>query len=1113
VQKRLNVRLLFRAVAVVLVVGTAVHVVHGFQVRRQARAYLLAGEDAAAANDLDRATNQLRRYLAVRPGDLEAQLKYGLLLERMAHTDAARQRAYRYLEQVIRQDPDNVLLRQTLGHLAVQLGRFADAARHLRRLRHADVDRAELEQTLAWCYLGSGDTEQAAECFASAIRIAPQRVINYVQLAELWLRLDQAGRARRVMDDLIAANRESAAAFAARSRYFQATGRLEDAATDVARALRLTPTNADILLQAAELASARDRLEEARQFLQHGVTTRPKDVRFPLTLARLQEDTGHQAEALTLLRRAGDHPEVLTLLGDLLLAQGDAPAAAAVMKHLRRVAPANSPWVAYLEAEAQAQRGDWVAAARSFEALRTRLPLPAWQARAQLGLARVYGACGDARRLEACRHAVALEPSRRALLTLLQALLAAEQMEEAARVGERLMQRPEAPPPGWLAWTRALIRRNAARSKTQADWNEPREVLREAERAGADPVQVVLLRADLLVAQGRAGQARDLLHSQAAQRPTEVALAAGLADLARRDGKPRAGLRLLRGARARKGAVDGADWRLAQIRCVQAADSLEDGARALEEAGRGLERLSADAQRRVFQALVAALRQRGDVDAATVMCRRWNRSLSSDLTARLVLFDLAVAAGAEEALREVLADMRRIEGEQGVYWRCGEVMRLLVRWQQDSDQRLALAQARKLLGEAGRLQPRWGRVAALAARLDEIEGRPDRALENYLRAFEQGDRHEWLAERLVRLLMERQRVADAAGVVRIYQQEAEGRIGRGQALPPALARLGCEAALRLRDLSRTAELARLAVPENAHDYREHLWLADVLESAGRPTEAGRVLERLTETSGDIPDTWVALLRHLVHLGRWERVEGVLEKAAAKLEGAGLARCYEAAARVKQAERAYRKALKEAPADSLLRRNLARFYLFHDQPEKAFPHLRLLATPAAVLPEHAAWARRMLATLPFQLAALGRPAPDDRRPVTEAAGLRLLGRNHPNGDESVADRRARALVLAADRSRLGAGLRLFEETLPQQPLTPEDRFRLAQLCELAGASERADGLMVGLLGEHPHNAQYLAGQVRLLLTRGDQPEARRWLKRLEKVEPDTPRTRSLREALR
>jgi tetratricopeptide (TPR) repeat protein len=913
------------------------------------------------------------------------------------------------------------------------------------------------------------------------------------------------------MDDLIAANRDSAEAFATRARYFQAAGRPEDAAADVTRALRLAPASADILLQAAELAAARDRLEEARQLLHRGVTTHPQDRRFPLTLARLQHDTGHPAEAVAVLRQAGEGPEVLTLLGELLLEQGDA-GATAVLERLRRVAPADTPWVAYVEAQRQARHGEWVVAARSLQALRARLPLPAWQARVQLGLARCYDACGDARRLEACRRAAALESSRRALLALAKALNAAGQTDEAARVGEQLMRRPEAPAAGWLEWAEALVRRNAARPKAQADWNEPSGALLEVERAGTDPVRLALLRAEILVVQERAGQARDLLRLEAAKRPAETALAAGLADLAQRDGKPREGLRLLAAARARPGSVDSADWRLAQIRCVQAADSLEDAARALEEAGRGLERLPSDAQRRVFQALVAALRQRGEVHAATEMCRRWSRRMPHDLAARLALFDLAAAAGTEEAMREALADMRRIEGNEGVCWRCGEVMRLLAALQQGGDRHQTLAAARKLLGEAGRLQPQWGRVAALAARLDEIEGRAERALDNYLRAFEQGDRDEGLTERLVRLLMQRQRFLDAARVVRV-SQETGARAARGPALPPGLARLGCEAALRLRDFSRAAALARLAVPEDARDYRDHLWLADVLESVGRPVEAGRVLGRLTETSGDIADTWVAFLRHLVRLGRWERVQGVLEKARAKLEGAGLARCSEAAARVEQAELAYREALKAAPADSLLRRDLARFYLFHDQPEKALPHLRLLATPAALLPEHAAWARRMLATLPFQLVVLGRLAPDDRRPVGEAAALRLLQRNRLNDRETVADRRARALVVAADRTRLGGALRLFEETLPQQPPTPDEQFRLAQLCALAGDSERAGGLMLGLLGEHPHNGQYLAGQVRLLIAQGDRPGARRWLERLEKVEPDTPRTRSLREALR
>src|SRR5262249_60936920 len=137
----------------------------------------------------------------------------------------------------------------------------------------------------------------------------------------------------------------------------------------------------------------------------------------------------------------------------------------------------------------------------------------------------------------------------------------------------------------------------------------------------------------------------------------------------------------------------------------------------------------------------------------------------------------------------------------------------------------------------------------------------------------------------------------------------------------------------------------LAVPAEARDYRDHLWLANVLEQAGRLPEAGRVLERLTRSAGDVAEAWVALLRHLTRAGQWERVADLLAEAERQLSAGpepqhlGLARCYEAAARVEDAERTYRLAVKAAPGDPLVHRDLARFYLFHDRPEDALPHLR------------------------------------------------------------------------------------------------------------------------------------------------------------------------------
>src|SRR6266542_6944547 len=107
---------------------------------------------------------------------------------------------------------------------------------------------------------------------------------------------------------------------------------------------------------------------------------------------------------------------------------------------------------------------------------------------------------------------------------------------------------------------------------------------------------------------------------------------------------------------------------------------------------------------------------------------------------------------------------------------------------------------------------------------------------------------------------ERKRFTESDQVLRLYEQGfAAPDTGGGTfaATPahlrvrPALARLGSETALQLRDFPRAAALARLAVPEDARDYRDHLWLADVLTLAGRSGEARRVLDRLVERSGDL----------------------------------------------------------------------------------------------------------------------------------------------------------------------------------------------------------------------------------------------------------------------
>src|SRR5262249_59717297 len=99
----------------------------------------------------------------------------------------------------------------------------------------APVDQAELEQTLAWCYRGAGDHAEAVRCFENAIKFAPGRTVNYVHLADLFQSAGKAEQAQAVMGRLVRTNKGSAEAYTARAHFRLGTGRLDEAAADLAR--------------------------------------------------------------------------------------------------------------------------------------------------------------------------------------------------------------------------------------------------------------------------------------------------------------------------------------------------------------------------------------------------------------------------------------------------------------------------------------------------------------------------------------------------------------------------------------------------------------------------------------------------------------------------------------------------------------------------------------------------------------------------------------------------------------------------------------------------------------------------------------------------------------
>lgn len=257
----LNLRLAAILLVSVIFVGVGVHLLHGYQVGRQATALKKASERAEedrktalekvasatsaeakadarkeAATDLTDAIKLLRDYALLARRDRRAELHLGSLYADAGQFGAARD----WLEDGLRNSddssppltPDQVRDgRWTLVHDVLlktrSLRDFSDAKEHLRNLLDGAVERNQQHRQNR--EKPEGDPEQldlygqlvavdhnyknAAEIFEDAIAISPDRVDSYRHLAEARLQLNEKAQADAVMDAMLAKNPKSVPAY------------------------------------------------------------------------------------------------------------------------------------------------------------------------------------------------------------------------------------------------------------------------------------------------------------------------------------------------------------------------------------------------------------------------------------------------------------------------------------------------------------------------------------------------------------------------------------------------------------------------------------------------------------------------------------------------------------------------------------------------------------------------------------------------------------------------------------------------------------------------------------------------------------------------------------
>lgn len=1101
--RRVDIKVLAATLAAVVILGGAAYLVNRLQVRRNTRALFDQARRAEQKKDRDRAIDYYGRYLILRPDDTETMAKYGLLQADKA--DEARNppgkfQAMLTLEQVLRREPDRHPIRRRLIDLAMSVGRFADARVHLETLlKDAFKEDAELERLMAGCFVGSGDEAGAADWLEKAIKHAPTLVENYVALAGLERHRGQGDRANVVMDELVRHNPQSAQARLARWSYRSRFG-LPGVEADVRRARELAPDDADVILAVAESAGRRRAWDEARKELRRGLALHPKNARIYQAQAAVEVLAGRTPEAIGRLReglKALPDAEVLSRgLAELLVESGTLAEAEALVEQLREKKQTPGPVLAYFDATLLIRKGRWAEAAKGLEAARPRLETyPNLTRKADLLLGQVHERLdNDDLRLAAYRRAVAAAPDDvLARLGLAGALLAVGRADEATEEYRRLAP---SVPEARLTAARLMVGANLRRPAAGRQWGPIETLLDEAGKLDPGSAAVAVLRAEVLVARDKPDEARTLLRKARDGEPSRPEYWLALAALAERAESPDAALAALDEAQRKLG--DRVDIRLARAR-ILANRGGEADLKALAALAEGLDTLpNAKGEHSILPRRLAALAQARDPALARALWSRVARAQPTDPAARYALLDLALRGRDLDAASKALDELTRVEGADGLLGMFGRVRLLIARGQaaassKKGEERAYFDEARALLAEIAKRRSTWAFVPLAEAEIHDFQGDTTSALPLYILAIDRGERSPAVIRRAAQLLTDRRRFVEADQVIRELVDS-----GSGPALPDDLRRLAAETALRNQDPDRALDLARRAVPASSKDYRDHLWLGQVLGAVGRAEEAEPALRKAVELAPDQPAPWILLVQLLARAGRRDEAEATIGRAAKALPEGGsrlaLAQLQEAAGRRDEAERLYLAELKARPEDTSALRGLANFHLSRNQSEKAEPHLRRIIELRDKAPDDATWARRVLG----QILALS----DDPGRVREA--LRVVGLlddpapARPAGEAPVEDRRVQALVLSSqpERDRRRQAIALLETMGERQELTPEDRFLLAGLYDAFGEPAKSRQQLLALATEPGAQARHVAALARLLFRQGSPDEARPWIDRID-----------------
>jgi tetratricopeptide (TPR) repeat protein len=1159
------VRLAVILLVIIIVGGTGVFFIHYIQQYRNAGFFLeqadLAKQEVENAKKdkkpeeeakaLEKQMKNLGWYLSFRPNDLDRMEELGILqadhiVDQMTF-QAYFNQAYNRLDKVVREDETRNKARRKLIGLLMLGGRFNDTLEHIHHLLKESPDNPELLQLSGQCEAATREYEKARKSFEKAIEYSPKQIDTYLQLANVLHKgLDKPKEAYNCMQNLVKNNPNSAKAYIYLGNYWESIDSKEEAKqiTDkdmdpkeeamqaAEKALELSPDDADGLLLAARCSMALNKMEQARKYTEHNLEVHKDSPLIYTTLAEIMVHSSDKEKAIEILNRGlketKDAVQILWYKANLLIDLRNLDEAKETLGKLQSTA-IDKARLDYLQARISFAQKDWAEAVRRFDKVRSSLVYwPTLLKQADLSLGYCYGQLRNVdQQISAYQRVLAADPFfAPARQGLTDALLASGRVDEAVKEYTTLIRQKNMPASALISFANLLIRQNMQRSANEQNWDQVEKVLAEAEKANPDSEQIPLLRIEVLHAENRNADAEKLLQKAHQKNPKQIEYWKAMVSLAALQKKWDQAEKIL--ADFEKQMGDSPDLRLA--RCEYSLQRYNNKAgEYLTKLGENIDGFS-DADRiRLWNGLLSAARRTGDSKLIKQYVDLLAQKDVNNLEVQFLRLEQAAINQDLAGLEEALKDVKKVEGE-GPLWLFGQARLLAVKAMKESNPGL-LDEALQNLAQARDLRPSWSRIPLLTGTIYDQQKKSDQALKYYQEAIDMGEHSPAAVRRTIQILFQKQRYADADKLLR--------QLDRLQVpFTPELTRLWVELLFQQGEFDLAVAKARQVISEKSDDYKEHLWLGQILGIAARranmqkhgkefsdlAAEAEKSLRRAVELKGDVPETWVALVGFLSSVDKTSAAEEVIDLARGKIPAEkapiALAQCYEAVEKNDLAMEQYKLALAAKPNDPGVVRSVADFYQRIGKTVEAEALLRLVIEGKVKGDDaNLFWARRQLALITAAKGGL----------INMEAARKLIEQNLAAAANSPDDMRIKARFSALDprRSRKDEAIDILTKMMDGKQATPEDRFNLAvlylatekQLQSRSPTASKTDAndskdssawvnaskILRDLIVSQDSDPRYLAIYTNALLEHGDVSSAELYLNKLVKDFPHAAAT--------